>query len=279
VDCAVEPVAAVREPVAVTRLSVRHPGRSAAAPDDVSLVLRLGSITVLTGPSGCGKSTLIDVLLGFAVPSSGSVRTVDRSLVGWVPQEPYLFPGTVASNIALGWPSAPSDAVLAAAHAAALDDLPLDRAVAEGGGGLSAGQRRRVAVARALLPGRPVLLLDEPTAGLDPDRERLVLGTLRAQARLGRAILIAAHHPSVIAIADQIVTLSSQAASTPQAPQHSGMDGTSIPAGWDGWHIHPTAGGAGAPAGGAGAPAGGAGAAGAAAGGTGATAGAGAGGP
>ena len=205
--------------IRVEGVSVRHPGRPAPAPDQVSLIARAGEITAITGPSGAGKSTLVDVLLGFARPSIGKVR-VDgtdlagldqdawRALVGWVPQEPSMFPGTVASNIRLGWPDAPDEAVRAAARAAALD-VPLDRPVTERGGGLSAGQRRRVALARALLPGRPVLLLDEPTAGLDGETEERVLGTLRAQAAAGRVVLIAAHHPRVIAAADMVVRLGS----------------------------------------------------------------------
>jgi ATP-binding cassette subfamily C protein CydCD len=206
------PSAAPSPPVApapvirVRDVVVRHPGRTTAAPDGATLTLLPGEITVLTGSSGCGKSTLIDVLLGFAQPSAGRVATADRAAIGWVPQQPYLFPGTVASNIRLGCPDAPDEAVAAAAYAAALD-VPLDRAVTERDGGLSAGQRRRVALARALLPGRPVLLLDEPTAGLDPDTEDRVLATLRREAAAGRAILIAAHHPRVIAVADHIVAL------------------------------------------------------------------------
>jgi ATP-binding cassette subfamily C protein CydCD len=195
-----------RRTILVDSLSVTHPGRAVAAPAGVCVSVGPGEIAVITGPSGCGKSTLIDVLLGFAQPTSGHVQTADRSRIGWVPQEPYLFPGTVASNIRLGWPDAPLTAVEAAASAAALDDVPLDRVLTERGG-LSAGQRRRVALARALLPDRPFLLLDEPTAGLDTVREQHVLRTLRAQAEAGRAILIAAHHPPVIAIADTVVRL------------------------------------------------------------------------
>ena len=207
-------------------VSVVHPGRSCPAPDNFSALFRAGEITVLAGPSGSGKSTLIDVLLGFAQPSAGRV-IIDgtglagldgetwRAQVGWVPQQPFLFPGTVAANIRLGCPDATDEAVAAAARAAALDDLPLDRCVTERGGGLSSGQRRRVALARALLPGRPVLLLDEPTAGLDPHTEDRVLDTLRGQAAAGRIVVIAAHHPRVIAVADQVVRLAVDEAAVP----------------------------------------------------------------
>jgi len=212
------------------RVSATHPGRPRPAPHRLSAVIRAGEITVLAGPSGSGKSTLIDVLLGFAQPSAGRVTITGtaepgstgsgfwtradlalldkdawRAQTAWVAQDPYLFPGTVASNIRLGRPGAPDGAVEAAARAAVLDDVPLHRPVTERGGGLSSGQRRRVALARALLPGRPVLLLDEPTAGLDAAAEEGVLATLRAQAAAGRIVLIAAHHPRVIAAADRVI--------------------------------------------------------------------------
>ena len=205
-------------------VSVFHPGRAHPAPGKLSATFLAEQISVLAGPSGSGKSTMIDVLLGFTRPSLGRVlidgshlagpvdldgldREAWRAQVGWVPQQPYLFPGTVAANIRVGWPDAPDDAVAAAARAAALDDLPLDRLVTVRGGGLWSGQRRRVALARALLPGRPVLLLDEPTAGLDADAEDRVLDALRAQAAAGRIVIVAAHHPRVIEIADQVVRL------------------------------------------------------------------------
>jgi ATP-binding cassette, subfamily C, bacterial CydD len=212
-------------------VSVVHPGRARPAPDRFSALLRAGEITVLAGPSGSGKSTLLDVLLGFAQPSAGRVlidgedlagldREAWRAQVGWVPQQPYLFPGTVAANIRLGRPGAPDEAVAAAARAAALDDVPLDRLVTERGGGLSSGQRRRVALARALLPARPVLLLDEPTAGLDPETEERVLAALRAQAGAGRIVLIAAHHPRVIAAADQVAWLTAEATPAARAARY-----------------------------------------------------------
>jgi thiol reductant ABC exporter CydD subunit len=209
-------------------VSVTHPGRACPAPDHFSALFRAGEITVLAGPSGSGKSTLVDVLLGFARPSAGRIlidgydlADLDcetwRAQVGWVPQQPYLFPGTVAANIRLGYPDAPDEAVAAAARAAALDDVPLDRLVTERGGGLSSGQRRRVALARALLPGRPGLLLDEPTAGLDAETEARVLAALGAQAAAGRIVLIAAHHPRVIAAADQVAWLTAEEVPAPAA--------------------------------------------------------------
>ncbi|HEX4088505.1 MAG TPA: thiol reductant ABC exporter subunit CydD [Trebonia sp.] len=210
--------------IRVDGLTVAHPGRACPAPDRLSGFARAGEITVLAGPSGSGKSTLLDVILGFARPSAGRITVQDgtvgdavdlarldheawRAQAAWVPQQPYLFPGTVASNIRLGRPDATDEAVAAAARAAALDGVPLSRTITERGGGLSSGQRRRVALARALLTDRPVLLLDEPTAGLDAGTEALVLATLRALADVGRLVLVAAHHPRVIAAADRVIWL------------------------------------------------------------------------
>jgi ATP-binding cassette subfamily C protein CydCD len=210
-------------------VSVRHDGRAAPAPDHATFTVEPGRLTVVTGPSGCGKTTLLSCLLGFTEPSSGSITpsaVAGQQLFGWLPQDPTLFAGTVADNIRLGWPGAPDAAVAAAASEAALDDVPTGRALGERGTGLSAGQRRRVALARALLPGRPILLLDEPTAGLDADREAVVIETLRRYAA-GRAVLAVSHRPAVIAAADVVIDLASEPAvpSSGAPAELAGADG------------------------------------------------------
>jgi ATP-binding cassette subfamily C protein CydCD len=224
--------------IRVEDVSVCHQGRTQPAPDRVRITLARGEIVALTGPSGCGKSTLVSLLLGFVSPSAGrvlvqgSAGAVDlskidldgwRSRVAWLPQDPVLFNGTVASNIRLGWPDAPDDAVTVAASAAALHDVTLDTPVGERGAGLSAGQRRRVALARALLPGpggrgRPVLLLDEPTAGLDPAAEAQVLQTLRGLAAAGHAVLVVTHKPAALAAVGRVVGLANAASPVSAIP-------------------------------------------------------------
>ncbi|HEX5121255.1 MAG TPA: thiol reductant ABC exporter subunit CydD [Pseudonocardiaceae bacterium] len=206
----------------VEDVRVQHPGRPDPTPDGACLRVRRGEVVALAGPSGSGKSTLIDVLLGFVTPDAGRVVVEEaggewrlddlemadwRACTAWVPQEPVLQAGTVASNIRLGRPDAPDDAVRWAALAAALREVRLDRPVGEGGRGLSSGQRRRVAMARAVLARRPVLLLDEPTAGLDARTEAQVLGTVRELARWGSAVLMVAHRPAVLSAADRVVVL------------------------------------------------------------------------
>jgi ATP-binding cassette, subfamily C, bacterial CydCD len=219
----VAPRARPRPPACVPSIhldavSVRHEGRAVPAPDRATFTIEPDRLTVLAGPSGCGKTTLLSCLLGFARPASGSITPpAGESLFGWLPQEPTLFAGTVADNIRLGRPDAPDEAVAAAARDAALDDIPLTRVLDQRGVGLSAGQRRRVALARALILDRPVLLLDEPTAGLDRDRESVVIETLRRYA-VGHAVLVVSHRPAVIAAANVVVDLGSHARLAVTAP-------------------------------------------------------------
>ncbi|NKY13165.1 thiol reductant ABC exporter subunit CydD, partial [Streptomyces somaliensis] len=203
-------------------VTVRHAGRAEPAPDRVSLVVEPGETVALVGPSGAGKSTLLDVVLGFTVPDAGTVRAggVDvaaldperwRERVAWVPQRPYLFAGTIADNVRLARPEADDDAVRAALREAGADfvaDLAdgTGTVLGEDGAGLSAGQRQRLALARAFLADRPVVLLDEPTAALDGATEAAVVEAVRRLA-VGRTVLLVVHRPALLAVADRVVAL------------------------------------------------------------------------
>ncbi|GAA2134055.1 thiol reductant ABC exporter subunit CydD [Kitasatospora kazusensis] len=202
--------------VEISGLTVTHPDRPAPSLDALSLTLAPGTTTALTGPSGAGKSTLLAVLLGFTEPTAGTVRirTADRTYdlaeldpaswrrqIAWVPQHPHLFAGTVAENVRLARPEATDSEVAAALAAARATGFAApDTVLGEGGAGLSAGQRQRLALARALLADRPLVLLDEPTANLDGANEEAVLAAVRGLA--GRTVLLVAHRPALLAVAD-----------------------------------------------------------------------------
>lgn len=209
--------------IRVEGVTVRYPGRSQPALDRCTLTLAPGEVVALAGPSGCGKSTLVAVLLGFVRPDEGQVTVGGADLlsldpdawrrqVAWVPQNPHLFTGTVADNIRLGAPDATDAAVRAAARDADaegfVDALPdgFGTRLGDGGAGLSAGQRQRIALARAFLRDAPVLLLDEPTSNLDGDSEDEVLAAVRRLAA-GRTVLLVAHRPSLLSLADRVVHL------------------------------------------------------------------------
>jgi len=211
-----------RAAVTLDRVRVEYPGRPIAAFDDFSLTIEPGETVAVVGPSGCGKSTLLAVLLRFVEPAGGRVLVdrhdlseldVDawRRQLAWVPQRPRLFAASVADNIRLGAPAASDEAVAAAARAAAadfVDALPdgFDTRVGEGGVGLSVGQAQRLAIARAFLRDAPLLLLDEPTTGLDADTERAVSDALVDLMR-GRTVVLTSHRPALFTRADRVVRL------------------------------------------------------------------------
>ena len=189
----------------------------------VSLSLAPGSCIALVGGSGAGKSTLVSLLLGFITPDQGKIlvngaplNDIDpgswRRQVGWVGQNPVLFHGSLRENLLLGRPDAGEDRVTEAARAAGVLDfagrLPqgLDTPVGEQGAGLSRGEAQRVALARVFLKGAPVLLLDEPTAGLDADTERRVLDAIDS-FRVGRTVLTVTHRLADIRSADRILVM------------------------------------------------------------------------
>ncbi|MFF4505658.1 thiol reductant ABC exporter subunit CydD [Streptomyces sp. NPDC001401] len=209
--------------IAFEGVTVRYPGRSEDAVSDVSFAVEPGETVALVGPSGAGKSTLLNTLLGFVRPSEGRVRVggadladVDldqwRSRVAWVPQRPHLFAGTITENVRLARPDSDDTAVRQAlSDAGALefvDALPrgAETVLGEDGAGLSAGQRQRLALARAFLADRPVLLLDEPTAALDGATEAEVVEAVRRLA-VGRTVLLVVHRPALLAAADRVVRL------------------------------------------------------------------------
>ena len=220
--------AGVPPTLTVDALRVEYAHRSAPALDAFALHAPSGARVALTGPSGAGKSTVLAVLLRFVQPSAGAVSLGDLDLAAtdvvewrrhfsWLPQRPHLFHATLAENLRLGAPEAPDDdlrAVLdAVGLASLLANLPDGLATALGHDALtlSAGERQRVALARALLRPAPVLLLDEPTASLDPATVRRLAPAIEPWLA-GRTVLVAAHEPVLLRF-DSFVTLSAAPAS------------------------------------------------------------------
>ena len=191
--------------------------------DGLSFRVPAGETLVLVGPSGAGKSTVLEILLGFARPDSGRVTLNGADiasilpqalakLTAWIGQRPVLFAGTIRDNIRFARPEASDSELADAARFARLDELVetlpqgLDTVVGEGGYGLSGGQAQRVAIARAFLKGAPLLLLDEPTAHLDPATEAAVLDGLRRLA-IGRTVIVASHSAAAHAISGRRLDL------------------------------------------------------------------------
>ncbi|MCG8427559.1 MAG: thiol reductant ABC exporter subunit CydD [Chromatiales bacterium] len=200
-----------------------EPGRPALI--NASFTIRPEERFALIGPSGSGKSTIINLLLGFIRPDSGSIMLngVDldtlspeawRSLIAWVPQHPRLFHGTLIDNIRLSKPDATMSEVRRAANMAHADkfimELPdaYQTRVGERGQGLSGGQIQRIALARAFLKDAPLVLLDEATANLDLESERLVQAGINKLAK-GRTLITIAHRLQTIRDADRILVMES----------------------------------------------------------------------
>ena len=206
---------AARGGLAFERVTYTYPGAEWPALEDLTLEVRPGTCVALTGESGAGKSTAAKLALRFADPDHGTVRLDGhdvrdltlRSLrdhVGLLLQDAPLFDGTVRDNVAYGR-EATDDQVRAALDAVGLRLDPGTRA-GQRGRALSGGERRRVAMARVLLQDAPVLVLDEPSAGLDEDATRRLLEPLR-RIMADRAALLITHDPILIAAADEVVEL------------------------------------------------------------------------
>ena len=209
--------------VRLEEVAFAYPTRPASVLDRVDLELGPGETVALVGPSGGGKSTIASLLLLLAEPGGGRVTVGDvdlaecsaaswRAMIAWVPQEPTLFRGTVTDNIRLGLPAASDLEVRAAAANAGAHDFVLalpdgyDTVVGEGGRPLSAGERQRIAIARAFLRDAELVILDEPTANLDPLSAELV-GEAIERLRPGRTVLLIVHRPELASRADRVVRL------------------------------------------------------------------------
>lgn len=189
----------------------------------IDLELPAGSITALAGGSGAGKTTLARLLAGLARPESGRIlvngldlTTIEpdswRSRLAWVPQTPYFTSGTVRENLVLGSPDADENLIARALEAAAADRfiaaLPhgVDTLLGDRGAGLSGGELKRLALARAYVRQATLIVLDEPTAGLDPESERLVCDALVRLAQ-GRTVLVISHREQTLSRVDRVAEI------------------------------------------------------------------------
>ncbi len=212
-----------RSTIRLSELEVRYPGRAVPVLDGVELDLAFGEHVAVTGESGSGKSTLLAVLLGFVEPVGGKVTVggVDlrdlplrdwRRQIAWVPQRPYLLRGTIADNLRLGDADAGAEALRWAVEQSGLSGLVerlplgLETEVSEGGMTLSAGERQRIAIGRAVLRDVPLVLLDEPAAHLDADRESSLRDTLGPWLD-SRTVLVAAHRRALVGRVDRTIAL------------------------------------------------------------------------
>lgn len=213
--------------ISFSDVGVGYVGREDSAVEGLSFAIAPGSVTALVGPSGCGKSTALAVLERFIDVDAGSVwvesngsqvelREYDidawRRAVAWVGQDPTMVSGSLADNVRLANSSASDSDVLCALEVVGLTHLVAElpdgiaTVLGEGGRALSAGQARRVALARAFCQQAGLVLLDEPTAALDVESEALVIAAVAELAKT-RTVLVVAHRPALVELADHVVDL------------------------------------------------------------------------
>jgi ATP-binding cassette subfamily C protein CydD len=222
-----------RSTVTLSGVGVVAPGRDVSAPSGLTASIAPGRVVALTGASGSGKTTTVLALLGLVSPDAGTVQvdgtdlaTVDLETwwrqIAWLPQRSALPPGSIRATLDAARrsvsPGDPDDTAAATARAMRLTGLDavvaalpdgLDTVLGQGGVGLSVGQRQRVALTAALLGDEPLVVLDEPTAHLDALAEDQVLASLAALREAGRTVLVVAHRPSLVALADDVVEVTS----------------------------------------------------------------------
>jgi len=209
--------------ISLQQISLTYQAGDAPALNGINLSLFSGERVALVGPSGAGKTSIAQILLRFIEPSAGNffvngqlLKTISlinwRNQIAYVPQNPYLFAGSIADNIHFGRPSATIAEVRSAAQAGSAHEFILelpdgyDTLLGEGGTRLSGGQAQRISIARALLKDAPLLILDEATSSLDTASEFKVQQALK-QLMQGKTALIIAHNLSTVRDADRILVL------------------------------------------------------------------------
>jgi ATP-binding cassette subfamily B protein len=207
----------------IDKVTFSYPDGAKPALDEFSVSIPAGSLVGIVGRSGSGKTTLSALLQGLYFAGSGAIRIdgndirdIDlaylRSQTGIVPQEPFLFRGTVKENIRMGLTTASFEEVVDAARAAGADEfiqeLPqrYDTEIEEGAVNLSGGQKQRISIARALLRNPRIIIFDEATSALDPESEAVVVRNLSRMAR-GRTVIVISHRLQTIRDADMIVVM------------------------------------------------------------------------
>ena len=205
------------------QVSFAYDGALKPVLEDLQLSIRPGGLHAIVGRNGCGKTTLLKLMQGLYRPQSGRVLLDGADLAqfgraelagwfGYVPQECFLFSGTVRDNIAKRQPDASDEEILRAARLAGVHDYIIDLPegyatdIGEAGARLSAGQRQRITVARALIGDPPVLLLDEPTASLDRQAEEELRGVLTELAR-DHTVIVVSHGPALLAVSNGIIVI------------------------------------------------------------------------
>ncbi len=206
-------------------VSFKHAGRTATL-QDITLTLSAGQITVIVGESGCGKSTLFALMQRLYQPSAGRVYLGEHDVqyyrleslrrhLAVVPQQTHLLAGTIVENIAPGDLAPNMEKILRLCREVGvlefIEQLPQGflTHLSENGGNLSGGQRQRLALARALYLDAPILLLDEPSSALDAKAEQALVALCERQRAAGRTVIVAAHTPAFLAVADLVVTMAS----------------------------------------------------------------------
>lgn len=221
-------------------LCVYAPHRTTVAPAHLNAEILPRRVTVLKGKSGAGKSTAVSVLLGLLNPDSGTVTVGGIPLseldlhswweqIAWVPQRPALVAGTVAENIGVSDPEKLARAAHLTGFDAVLDTLPAgwETPLGQGGVGLSVGQRQRLALTRALVSGKKIIILDEPSAHLDSVSEEYILNTVSLLKSRGHTVIVIAHRKAVEKRADTIITVCS-ATRTKQSDKGSKEPGNAL---------------------------------------------------